>query len=628
VQTGLENCVSVVGDPEKIIDLAALQAEAAANQKARREAEANKRADANKRKAASGYEYAFSQQAERSKQEREEFARTQQKQKPFGGGAKAKEEKADFAGGATIKPKIELSGKTSPNFMTTVERTLLHLNDAKAGIYQRGNRLVRLIGEWEKGVKGELVKVWKLVAVTDKALEIQMMKHINWSRKIKSKENKLVEVETNPVSSGIASYALEMRGNWPFPTVEGVISAPTLRPDGKLLNELGYDRETGLMLINSPEVKINPRPGRDEAEASIELLRDLYVETAFKNEGARGVALSLDLSTVLCGAIPNTPLYIIRAPKGASGKTYIVQIACVMATGVKCVPMGRTKNSEEFEKRLSSLFMEGRQLIFLDNHNDVLQSDLICQAVTGDKVLIRKFGVLGENIEVSTRAVIAATGNGISIAEDLDRRTLLIEIDTGLEKPQFKKYRKPSPLDLILADRAKYIRAALTIPLAYMAAGCPVVSNKQVLDFEDWERWVRFPLIWLGEKDPLITMDAASDTDIGRRNARAMRFAIKAVCGLGETNAHFAEYIINAIINPFSNAPDLKAKLDTPIGLSESAKAWREVLMAVAGVGWEPSPKKLGQWLNKNRDIIDDGLVIRGKLDPHTAMNVWWVEES
>jgi hypothetical protein len=175
-----------VGDPEKIIDLAALQAEAAANQKARREAEANKQADANKRKAASGYEHAFSQQAERSKQEREEFARTQQKHKPFGGGAKAKEEKADFAG---IKPKIELSGKTSSNFITTVERTLLHLNDAKAGIYQRGNRLVRLIGEWEKGVKDERVKVWKLVAVTDKALQIHMMKHINWSRKIKSKEN-------------------------------------------------------------------------------------------------------------------------------------------------------------------------------------------------------------------------------------------------------------------------------------------------------------------------------------------------------------------------------------------------------------------------------------------------------
>jgi putative DNA primase/helicase len=204
-----------------------------------------------------------------------------------------------------------------------------------------------------------------------------------------------------------------MRGAWPFPTINGIISAPTLRPDGTPLNKLGYDRQTGLMLINSPEVEINPRPSRLEAEASIELLRDLYLETAFKNKDARGAALSLNLSTVLCGAIPNTPLHIAKAQQGASGKTYLMQTASVLAFGVKCVPMGRTNSSEEFEKRLSSLLMEGRQLIFLDNHNDELQSDLICQAVTGDKVMIRKFGTLGENIEVSTRAVISATGNGI-----------------------------------------------------------------------------------------------------------------------------------------------------------------------------------------------------------------------
>ena len=356
-----------MGDPEKIIDLATLQADVAANQKARREAQA----EANKR----GYESAFSEQAKRFKQE--------QKSKPVGGGAKAKEERADFAGGAT-RPKIDLTGKpwANPNFMLIVERTLLHLRDASAGIYQRGNILVRLIEEWAKGVKGERVQVWKLVGMTDKTLEIKMMKHIDWVKRMKVKgkqdeADKIVEIPSTPIGSKIASYALEMRGNWPFPTVEGVISAPTLRPNGTPLNELGYDRQSGLILINSPEVEINPRPSRREAEAAIELLRDLYVETAFKNEGARGAALSLDLSTVLCGAIPNTPLYIIRAPKGASGKTYIVQIAHVLATGEKCVPMGRTRNAEEFEKRLSSLFMEGRQLIFLDNHNDVLQSDLI-----------------------------------------------------------------------------------------------------------------------------------------------------------------------------------------------------------------------------------------------------------
>ena len=92
-------------------------------------------------------------------------------------------------------------------------------------------------------------------------------------------------------------------------------------------------------------------------------------------------------------------------------------------------------------------------MMFLDNVNGTLEHEMINQAVTGDEVLIRKFGVI-ENVRVSTRAVIAATGNGISIGSDLDRRTLLAEIDTKLERPQFKKY-EADPIDMIFADRAK-----------------------------------------------------------------------------------------------------------------------------------------------------------------------------
>jgi hypothetical protein len=521
------------------------------------------------------------------------------------------------------KPKILLVSKPwkHPSFMSIVEGTLLRLKDT--GIYQRGNVLVRVFDGLVNS-EGEWVKVWKLEEMTEKNLERKMMTHIDWiaKEKVKGKKDevdRIVEVPSTPIGSRIASYALEMRGDWPFPVVQGVISAPTLRPDGTPLNKLGYDKETGLILVNSPEVEINPRPSRWEAEDAIELLRDLYVETKFQNEGARAAALSLNLSTVLCGAIPNTPIVIVWAPKGGNGKTYLVQIACVLAFGDKAIPMGRTRDANEFEKRLASQFIEGRQLIFLDNHNTILQSDLLCQASTGDMVTIRKFGRLGESFDVPTRAVIAATGNGISIADDLDRRTLMIKLDTGLEKPHFKKYNK-RPLDLIRADRAKYLKAVLTIPLAYKEAGYPTVTDKQLLDFEDWDRLVRCPLIWLNETDPLVTMDAASDTDVGKRQARAMRMAMEYLCGLGEANAHFAEHIVNQI--------DTNGNMCIKPEVWQRARAWREVLMAVVAGGKEETwSKRLGHWLLKYKDVPDDGLVIRGKVDSHTATNVWWVEK-
>jgi putative DNA primase/helicase len=284
--------------------------------------------------------------------------------------------------------------------------------------------------------------------------------------------------------------------------------------------------------------------------------------------------------------------------------------------------MGVTISREEFEKRLSSLLMEGRQMIFLDNINGELRSDVICQAVTGDEVGIRRFGVI-ENVRVSTRAVFAATGNGISIASDLNRRTLLSEIDTEMAKPQFKKYRAPEPIELIHADRAKYIAAALTIPLAYIAAGSPVVTDKAVADFADWSGFVRDPLVWMGAADPVLTMERAIETDIERQHARSIRIAMKTVCGLGAR--HPCQFIINAIVDPYANAESLREKLQP---LKEQDQAWGEALMAIAGVGRNVSSKKLGHWFSVTKDVIDDGLVIRGEWNTTLGSHVWWVEEA
>jgi putative DNA primase/helicase len=561
-----------------------------------------------------------------AKQKREEGPKAEQK-KEEGPKAKAEEPKqeAPKQEAFEIIRTVKLYAKTSPKFFSSVENTLVCLKDSPAGIYQRGGKLVRLINEAGKGVMGERVDVTKLAEVTDKALEIKMMKHIKWTKDsvVKSKDGgeRIVEQPTSPIGSGIASYALEMRGEWPFPTIEGVINAPTLRSDGSLLSKVGYDQQTGLLLINSPNVHI-PRLTPEDAERAIVLLRQLYEETEFSTDGSRGVVLSLILSTVLCGAIRNTPLHIVKAPVGGSGKTYAVQIAHVLATGEKAVPIGRTINKEEFEKRLSAAFVEGRQMIFLDNINGPLEHEMINQAVTGDEVLIRRFGVI-ENIRVATRQVIVANGNGISIGGDLDRRTLMAEIDTRLEKPHFKKYRA-DPIDMIHADRAKYIAAALTIPLAYLAAGCPQVTDKPVADFADWTRFVRDPLVWLGEKDPVITMDRAIMTHAGKQYARSMRLAMKALIGVGKSYAKSCQYIIDEITNPHRHVQGAKEVLRLD---ASKADAWREALMAVAGVGQIPQAKRLGQWFAVTKDIIEDGLVIRGELSAHAGSHVWWVEE-
>ena len=53
-------------------------------------------------------------------------------------------------------------------------------------------------------------------------------------------------------------------GDWKFQAIAGVISTPTLRPDGTILSEPGYDPATQLLLIDPPPMPVIPeQPTKD-----------------------------------------------------------------------------------------------------------------------------------------------------------------------------------------------------------------------------------------------------------------------------------------------------------------------------------------------------------------------------
>ena len=54
----------------------------------------------------------------------------------------------------------------------------------------------------------------------------------------------------------IAATILARVGEWTFPTIAGVITTPTLRPDGSLLAKQGYDDATRLLLVEPPPMRL------------------------------------------------------------------------------------------------------------------------------------------------------------------------------------------------------------------------------------------------------------------------------------------------------------------------------------------------------------------------------------
>jgi putative DNA primase/helicase len=86
----------------------------------------------------------------------------------------------------------------------------------------------------------------------------------------------------------VADQIADLAGEWPFPSLAGVIGTPTMRPDGSLLLTEGYDPATWLVLLGAPSMPPIPdTPTREQAQAALQLLDGLLEEFPFRDGDRR-----------------------------------------------------------------------------------------------------------------------------------------------------------------------------------------------------------------------------------------------------------------------------------------------------------------------------------------------------
>jgi putative DNA primase/helicase len=375
-----------------------------------------------------------------------------------------------------------------------------------------------------------------------------------------------------------------MAGEWPFPPIRGVISTQTMRPDGTLLTELGYDPATGFVLFEPPPMPAIPAaPTKADALEALKDIDALFDEFPFANTASRSVALSLDMSLILRPAMTVVPLHVTNAPEGGTGKSYIFDVVSVHSVGEKCPAIARGSTYEETEKRLIGAGLEGRSLILLDNCNGELRSEFLCQAVERPLIKPRPLGT-SVMPTIPNGFVCGANGNNIEISEDLVRRTLQCSLDANMEQPYLRSFKR-NPVHDILADRGKYVAAVLTIARAYIQAGRPDRPT-HLASFEEWSDLVRGSLIWLGRVDPVETIAKLSIADPVREQ-RAKAFAILSDI-MGES------FAVPDVIRASKDNEALSGALLTVVKSKKGDEA------AV-------SPDSLGWWLRRNAGRIADG---------------------
>lgn len=402
-----------------------------------------------------------------------------------------------------VKPRIFV---VKGEIHRAVEQAISILSSQSLGIFSRADELVRPVthttpkltltvakqGENTSRPDGSVI----VTTITEAALT-EVLSERALFMKFNARVSDFVPCDCPPE---VARMILARKGhNWTMPRLRAVISAPTLRHDGTVISEPGYDAGTGLLLVGGRLWRQVPEnPSKREASEALAVLSEPIAALPFVADSDRAAALALLITSVMRPSLKTAPMFAVSAPSAGTGKSLVVDVAAVMATGRRAAVVTPTPDEAELEKRIGACALAGDQILSIDNVTHILRSDQLCQMLTQDEVQVRVLGS-SKNVRIPATSLICATGNNLTLFGDLNRRTIQIRLDAKCERPEERSF-KFDAIDLALRKRPELVAAALTVVRAYLSAGAPNAATAMG-NFEDWSDLVRSSLIWLGLAD-------------------------------------------------------------------------------------------------------------------------------
>jgi len=376
-------------------------------------------------------------------------------------------------------PKIIVNNRQLPD-VTAEAIEALAARNYPPEIFVRAGRLVR-IREDENGtpeiqlmddphIKGRLARVADYVRTTEKG------------------ETKVIPPDWLVKDVGQLPY-------WPFPSLEAVVEAPIMRPDGTIFDVPGYDPQTRLYYRPGKGFDVESIPAApttDDTKAAIRLLDEAVGEFPYEDEASAANTLALMLTPLVRQAIAGpVPLALIDKPQAGTGGSLLAETIAIIGSGRTAEMLGAPRDEEEWRKQITAKLAAGATMITVDNVEGALYAPSLARALTArtwtDRVLGRS-----ETVTVSQRAAWIATGNNIQLRGDLPRRCYWIRLDARESRPwQRENFKHPDLLGWVMRNRGRLVHALLTLARAWFAAGKPKARNLPRLgSFEAWAETV------------------------------------------------------------------------------------------------------------------------------------------
>lgn len=395
-----------------------------------------------------------------------------------------------------------------------------------------------------------------------------------------------------------------------LPALTGIARQPYLRPDGSLVTVPGYDGSTALFgAFDARDFAVPTTPSLLDAQLALVELLGLLSEFDFATDHDRVAAVAGMLTATIRPSLPTAPMFHVRAPQIASGKSYLSGIIGNFSSPTMPSAVAFPSTEEECQKLLLATLLEAPSCITFDNlTTDLVPFKSMCSALTEEHLTGRILGV-SKTATVGTRSLFLSSGNNVNAVRDMSRRCITISLDPQVETPAARQFTG-DPLGKLRNNRARYITLALTIIRAWIEAGSPNLPCKPLASFSQWSKWVRQPLLWLGLADPAACVFRQLAEDPDRETLGRLLHSWHTNFGSAPTMIRDA---VKRATQHFSGTDPNYAELS-------------EVMQEIAETRGEINRHRLGKWISRHQNRIVDGL--RFEKASGTTSSERWIAKT
>ncbi|MBB3592700.1 putative DNA primase/helicase [Rhizobium sp. BK529] len=409
----------------------------------------------------------------------------------------------------------------------------------EAPLYARGTALFRLVR-----ITGKEMSV--LVPAEEVNLTEMLTKAIHWRKQDGRTASGSRKVKCPPL---VAKAVIARCGDWPFHQLKAIVSTPIMRSDGTVFTAKGFDLKSGIYFDSDATwPDIAERPDKAAAAAALDTIRQLVSTFPFVGSVDESATIAMILTAIVRPALRTAPLFGVNATAPGTGKSKLVDIAAILATGKIAAVNSYSGDDEELRKVLESRLLKGDSFINLDNLSVALRSDHLCQVLSQEEVNIRPLGNT-ISLDSTTAVMFCATGNGLRFAGDMTRRVVLINLDAGVERPEERVFES-DVIEDTRRRRVEIVTACLTLLRAFVANQGEKVSPA-LGSFEAWSNLVRSALVWLGLPDPLGNSAKIRENDPEKERTSAIIAALPA--GKPWAAADIARMVDEGAFDPIGN---------------------------------------------------------------------------